>query len=113
MNSLAQSYPLIKFPAFSFPKVNLKPLLASVLFFIAGLIFFYVFQNSQIVSQTYLLHHSQTRLSELTKENESLEISSVKGSSLSNLQELIKNLNLEKVDAVSFIQSPGTTVVAR
>jgi hypothetical protein len=113
MNSLAQSYPFIKFPAFAFPKVNLKLLLAPGLFFITGLIFFYVFQNSQIVSQTYLLHYSQTRLSELTKENESLEISSVKGSSLSNLEKLIKDLGLEKVDAVSFIQSPGTTVVAR
>ncbi len=74
-------------------------------------IFFW--QNNQIIARTYQLQHLQEKLTNLKEENQFLEASATQENSLSNLEELISNLGLEKAQSVSFIQAMEKSVVAR
>ena len=73
----------------------------------------WLWQNSQVVAQIYQLQHLQDRSTNLKKDNEQLAILDRKENTLFNLEKQVQSLNLEKVEMVSFIQSPGTTVVTR
>ena len=73
----------------------------------------WLWQNGQVVAQTYQLQHLQNRSTDLKKDNEQLAILDRKENTLFNLEKQVQSLNLEKVEMVSFIQSPGTTVVTR
>ncbi|MDP2927012.1 MAG: hypothetical protein Q8N65_02670 [bacterium] len=101
----------------SFPRISLKisaGLILSVgITAIVLMIFSWLWQNGQVVAQTYQLQHLQNRSTNLKKENERLTILDLKENTLFNLEKQIQSLNLEKVEMVSFIQSPGTTVVTR
>lgn len=74
---------------------------------------FFLWQNSQIIAKTYQLQHLKEKLVNLEKENQFLEASAAKENSLSNLEELVKALGLEKAQNISFIQAMEKTVVAR
>lgn len=100
----------------SFPRISLKisTLISSVgLAAIVLMISAWLWQNNQVVAQTYQFQHLQNRSTNLKKENERLEINGLKENTLFNLEKQVQSLNLEKVEMVSFIQSPGTTVVTR
>lgn len=99
--------------AYPYKIVNQKLWLTIEFFFlmIAASIFFW--QNSQIISKIYQLQHLQERLTDLKKENRSLETNAITENSLSNLEQLVKTLGLEKVQNTVFIQSLEGSVVAR
>lgn len=113
MNALVYPYKLSKALSFAPPKMNQKLwlLIGFIFLMITASIFFW--QNSQVMSKTYQLQHLQERLTDLKKENQSLETSAIKENSLFNLEELVKNLGLEKIQNITFIQSLGNSVVAR
>ncbi|MBU4351375.1 hypothetical protein L6250_02265 [Candidatus Parcubacteria bacterium] len=95
------------------PRTNQKFWLLTSLAFLIILASIFFWQNNQIIAKTYQLQHLQEKLTGLQEENQSLEASATKENSLSNLEELIKGLGLEKVQSISFIQAMEKSVVAR
>lgn len=95
------------------PRAGQKVWLSLGLGLIGLLIYSSLWQNVKIVSSIYQLQQLKNKLAEVKKENESLQASSLNGTSLENLEKLVAGLNLEKVDQVQFISPLGNTVVRR
>jgi len=113
MNVLVYQSRLPKALSFAPPRINQKFWLLISLAFLITLASVFFWQNNQIIARTYQLQHLQEKLTDLEKENQFLEASTGKENSLSNLEELIKGLGLEKVQNINFIQAMGKSVVAR
>ncbi len=112
MTSLAFPYRLTKMP-FVFPRLNQNLILGLELIFIVFLTSLCLWQNNQFVAKTYQSQNLRFKMAELKKENESLEMNSLRENSLLNLEILVRDLGLEKTGEVTFIRSPGTIMVAR
>ncbi|MBI4359341.1 MAG: hypothetical protein HY577_02040 [Candidatus Nealsonbacteria bacterium] len=104
----------LSFPRFSFKRPIRGLYLCSIgLAASALLIVFCLWQNNQIVRQTYQLHQGQLRVTALQGENETLKLNGLKENTLFKLEKQVQGLNLEKAETVSFIQSSAKTVVSR
>ncbi len=95
----------------TFPRINLRVFwLLSILLTITFLVF-YIFQVNAEASERYSIQEYQKRIAEISKENQSLEISSAQINSLDNLTILLKELNFEKTDKIHYIRVLDTQVV--
>ncbi len=94
-------------------KLNLKNILIINAIFIAGLLVFYFFQINEMVRNNYLIKDYGVNLVKMNQENLVLEENLFKFNSLGVIENLAKNLNFEKVDAVKYVESTGVQVVAK
>jgi len=95
----------------TFPRIDLRVFwLLSILLTITCLVF-YIFQVNAEVSERYLTEEYQKRITEISKENQGLEISSAQVNSLDNLTLLLEELDFEKTDKIHYIQVLDTQVV--
>ena len=94
-------------------KLNLR----FVWIFLFGLSFsllvFYIFQVNSLTGETYAVKNYQAKITQLTQENKNLEITFSKTSSLSNLENYLKNQNFEKISQVKYIQILESQVVKK
>jgi len=110
-NTLTLNHPLIIKP--------LKKLITLRLFWFlavlsaAALLVFYVFQINAAVSERYSIQKYEKRTSEISRENQNLEISSAQTNSLDNVTAFLGELNFEKVDKIHYIRVLDTQVVAK
>ena len=77
----------------------------------AALLVFYVFQITAAVSKRYSIQKYEKRMSEISRENQNLEISSAQTNSLDNVTAFLGELNFEKVDKIHYIRVLDTQVV--
>ncbi len=77
----------------------------------AALLVFYVFQINAAVSERYSIQKYEKRISEVSRENQNLEISSAQTNSLDNITAFLGELNFEKVDKIHYIQVLDTQVI--
>ena len=82
-------------------------------FIVLLLLGFYVYQVNAETSEKYSIHDFQERISELSKENKSLEINSAQVGSLASIAESIKDLNFEKTQRIEYIRVTDTQVVIK
>jgi len=68
------------------------------------LLAFLVFQVNAEISGRYSIENYKIKISELLKENGSIETSFVNLTSTSNIYSLIKNLNFEKAEKINYIR---------
>lgn len=95
----------------TFPRINLRVFwLLSILLTITFLVF-YIFQVNAEVSERYSIQEYQKRITEVSKENQNLEISSAQINSLDNLTLLLEELNFEETDKIHYIRVLDTQVV--
>jgi len=95
----------------TFPRINLRVFwILSALLVITFLVF-YIFQVNAEVSERYSIQENQRRIAEISKENQSLEISSAQINSLENLTLLLEGSNFEKIDKIHYIRALDTQVV--
>lgn len=80
---------------------------------IAALLVFYIFQVNAEASERYLIQNYNTKLSEISKENQALEISSFQINSLDKIVELLEPLNFEKTGKIHYIRALNKQVVAK
>lgn len=113
MNTPAHQSRLPKTLSLALPKINQKLWLLTSFVFLIILASIFFWQNSQIIGKTYRLQYLREKLTGLEKENQFLEAGAAKKNSLSNLEELVKALGMEKAQNISFIQVVEKTVVAR
>jgi len=105
---------LILNPPISFRyHLNLKLLWILTFILISALLVFYIFQVNSLTSQIYLFQNQERKLTEIKKENESLEIDFSKANSLVNIENYFKNQGFEKAKRVKYIQILETSVVAK
>ncbi len=94
-------------------KLSLKTFwVLSIILTIAFLVF-YIFQVNLMTTETYLIQYYQKKIKELSRENKTLEINFSQENSLSHLEVLVGNLNLEKADKIHYIQVLEGQVVAK
>jgi len=74
---------------------------------------FYILQVNLMTKETYLIRDYQKTIKELSRENKILEINFSQENSLSHLEVLVKNLNLEKTDKIHYIQVLESQVVTK
>ena len=67
------------------------------------LLVFYIFQVNALTKETYLIKSCEKKLSQLSRENETLEVNFSKASSLSNIGNYLQSQNFEKVSQVKYI----------
>ncbi|MCD6402418.1 hypothetical protein J7L36_01005 [bacterium] len=91
-------------------KFNFKILnfLGSLL--IISLFLFYIFQVNSLAKEKYLLESYYEKITQLSEENEALEIKLVKESSLNKLNDYLKKENFIKADNISYIKILETQV---
>jgi len=92
-----------------------KVFLTITLISILALLVFYVFQVNAFTEETYLIQSYEKKLSQLSEENESLEVNFSRFNSLANIENYLQNQNFKKVNQgqVRYIQIPGGSVAAR
>ncbi len=92
-----------------------KVFLTITLISILVLLVFYVFQVNAFTEETYLIQSYEKKLSQLSEENESLEVNFSRFNSLANIENYLQNQNFKKVNQgqVRYIQIPGGSVAAR
>ena len=95
------------------PRLDRKVWLSLGLLCLGLLVYVSLWQNIRVVSSIYQLQQLQVKLAELQKENEILQANTLQANSLENLEQLVTQLNLEKVDSVQFISPQGNVVVTR
>ncbi len=110
-NTLTLNHPLIIKPLKRL--ITLRLFWLSVILSVAALLAFYVFQVNAVVSEIYLIQKYEKRISEISRENQNLEISSAQTNSLDNITALLGELNFEKADKIHYIRVLDTQVVAK
>lgn len=114
MNTLALNPPfLLRYFLSLNWKINLRIFLVLSVLSIIALLIFYVFQVNAGVSERYLIQGYEEKLSEISKENQNLEISSVQANSLNNITVLIEGLNFEKTDKIYYIRVLDNQIVTK
>jgi len=73
---------------------------------------FYIFQVNTLANETYLIQSWEKKLSQLSGENETLEVNFSKANSLSNIENYLQNQNFEKVSQVKYIHILESSVAA-
>ena len=95
-----------------FPKISLKFFWILSFISVISLLIFYIFQVNSMIGETYLIQNYQRKIKELFQENKTLEVNFYQANSLSTIENLVKNLNFEKVEQVHYIQVLESQVVA-
>jgi hypothetical protein len=80
---------------------------------IIGLSGLYIYLVNSEVSGRYALQEYEKKLSEVSKENEKLEMSFLKVDSLDNVMAMLDGLGLEKTEKVSYIKVVDSQVVIK
>lgn len=76
------------------------------------LLVFYIFQVNALTKETYLIQSCQKKLSQLSAENETLEVNFSRANSLANIEDYLQNQNFEKVSQVKYIYILESSVAA-
>ncbi len=89
-----------------------KVFLTITLISILALLVFYIFQVNSLTNGTYLGQSCEKKLSQLSGENETLEVNFSKANSLTNIENYLQNQNFEKVSQVKYIYILESSVAA-
>lgn len=94
----------------SFRKKILPVFTAISISILLGLFFF---QQNTLVKQRNLLAEYTVRATELTDQNENLELGFIEKNHLESVETIVQKLNFEKAEKVHYIRVLGGTVVSR
>ena len=94
-------------------KISLKLFWLLSFLSIIALLAFYIFQVNAAVSERYLIQEYEKKISGISKESQSLVISSAQAGSLDKVEELLETLNFEKINKIHYIQILDTQVVTK
>lgn len=90
-----------------------KIFLTIILISTLTLLVFYIFQVNTLANETYLIQSCEKKLSQLSGDNETLEVSFSKADSLSNIENYLQSQNFEKVSQVKYIHILESSVAAK
>jgi len=79
---------------------------------ILALLVFYIFQINALTEETHFIQSCEKKLSQLSGENENLEVSFSRANSLVNIENYLQNQNFEKVSQVKYIYILESSVAA-
>lgn len=84
-----------------------------VIFSTVALLIFYIFQVNAEISERYSIQGYKEKISEISKENQDLEIKAVQLNSLDKAIKLLGSLNFEKTNKIYYIRTLDKQVVAK
>jgi len=80
---------------------------------IVSLSFLYIFQTNLEISERYIIKDYTSRISELSRENNILEVNSTHFASLDKVVQAAGSLDFEKTDKIHYIKILSSHAVAR
>ncbi len=89
-----------------------KVFLTIIFISMLALLVFYIFQVNTLTNETYLIQSCEEKLSQLSGENETLEVNFSKANSLANIENYLQRQNFEKVSQVKYIYILESSVAA-
>ena len=92
-------------------KLRLFLIITAVLAMI--LFFLYIFQASMMIKETFTIKSYEQEIKQICGKNKDLEIIFSQKNSLKNSEELLEELNFEKVTKIDYIRVLETAVAAR
>jgi len=84
-----------------------------IVLFIIFLSIFYIFQVCRITQESYLILSYQEQINELSAKNENLEINLSQNNSLKIIDELIEEMDYEKIGQIHYIKILESSVAAK
>ncbi len=78
-----------------------------------SLLVFYILQVNSLTNETYLIKNYERKLTQISQENETLNIDFSKFYSLANVENYLLNQNFEKAKQTKYIQILENTVVTK
>jgi len=109
VSSIVMPNPIRIYRRFGLPRL----FFLSLIFLIASLLFFYVFQVNMMIRETSIINNYELKLSNLSKENNNLEVAFSRRNSLRNMEEKLEEMEFEKVVKVDYIRVLETSMAAR
>lgn len=104
---------LIKGFLFSNWKITFKVSTVLAGLFAFAFFSFLIFQTNREAAERYLISKSESQLSELIKETQSLEIKFSKANAINGASDLAQKINFEKINQISYIKLPASKVVKK
>ena len=80
---------------------------------IAALLIFYILQINFLTKEAYFLQSDETKVNQLSGENETLKVNFSKANSLTNIDGYLSNQDFEKVSQVKYIRILESSVAAK
>jgi len=109
--AIAATFPFIMSRSKS--RTNLKTVKFLMLGLLLCFIVAYVMQSNIYARETYLIKSFETNITNLTNENNALEIKFSSANSLNNLGNFVKNSVFEKTGSIEYIRILEDTAVAK
>jgi len=94
-------------------KTNFKVFWFFIVILIIFLLVFYVFQVNSEAYKRYLIKKYQTEISEISRENQELEVASLQLNSLEKITSLVENLNFKKTEKIHYIKVLDGKIVTK
>jgi hypothetical protein len=112
-------YSLTRSISISHPLINFKWRFSLRIFWILGfisilgLLVFYIYQVNSLTREVFLIEAYKKKREELSENNEILEISLAKSSSLENIEDYLKTHNFEKASKPKYIRILESSVATK
>lgn len=81
--------------------------------FIAILLFFYIFQITEVTKVGFLVSNYEKQIVEFAQESKILESDFSQLNSLVNLEIILSGFNYEKIEKIHYLRMPGSQVAAK
>ncbi len=94
-------------------KSNLRFFRITTAILITTLLFLYIFQTSTMAKRNSLVESYEFEIEQIYEQNKDLEITFSQKNSLKNSENLLKDLNFEKVTKIDYIRILETAVAAK
>lgn len=92
---------------------NLRILILPVFLLIIFLLAFFILQINRLTAENYLISDYETKITNLSQENKSLEIKSVRSNSLENIDGLVAEMGFEKSDSLQYVKIFGGSMAVK
>jgi hypothetical protein len=93
-------------------KFSLKGLMFLEIGLFSLLVVFYIFQVNEYTQASFNITSYESRIAEIARGNKNLEVDFSQAHTLTNLEELLKMMNYQEVDKISYVRVSGNQVVA-
>lgn len=110
--ALKLSFSGIKEKSFAFPAINWKAICILGIFVSSCALLFYIYQINNLTKGAYLINNYEKKISELSQENKTLQVTFAESSFLGGVNSKIRELNFQKTTSVKYIQILDSSLAA-
>jgi hypothetical protein len=92
--------------------MSFKRVLFLGFFLVSLLLVFYIFQVNEYTKAGFAIAQYEEKIVEISKENKETELAFSKNYTLAELEEILKTMNYQEVEKISYIKMTGTQMAS-